>query len=120
MSRVGKRPIQIPDNVRVAHEGRQLTVKGPKGDLSRSIHRDVELSIEDGFVRVIPSREGKQAAALQGLTRTLVANMITGVTNGFERVLEISGVGYRVELKSNVLTLPWAILILLSTSFLTA
>ncbi|NVM21841.1 MAG: 50S ribosomal protein L6 [Desulfobacterales bacterium] len=104
MSRVGKRPIPIPDGVKVAYEGRQLAVKGPRGDLSRPIHHDVELSIEDGFIRVLPSGESKQAGAIQGLTRTLAANMITGVTQGFERALEISGVGYRINLKSNVLT----------------
>jgi len=105
MSRVGKRPIPIPDNVKVAYEGRRLTVKGPKGDLSRPIHGDVELSIKDGSIHVIPSGKSKKPEAIQGLTRTLVANMITGVTQGFERILEINGVGYRVvDLKSNVLT----------------
>lgn len=104
MSRVGKRPIPIPDNVKVTYEGRQLTVKGPKGDLSRRIHGDVELSIKDGSIHVIPSGKSKKTPAIHGVTRTLVANMISGVTQGFERILEISGVGYRVDLKSNVLT----------------
>jgi len=104
MSRVGKRPIPIPDKVKVDFEGRTLSIKGPKGDLSRVIHGDVELAVKDGFIHVIPSGNSKKTAALQGLTRTLVANMVTGVTRGFERVLEITGVGYRVDLKSNVLT----------------
>ncbi|HID30372.1 MAG TPA: 50S ribosomal protein L6 [Desulfobacterales bacterium] len=105
MSRVGKQPIAVPDSVNITYDNRQLKVKGPKGELSRLIHPDVDLGIEDGFIRVIPSSEMKQTKALQGLTRTLVANMVAGVTQGFERGLEVVGVGYRVDLKSNVLTL---------------
>ncbi len=105
MSRVGKRPIPIPDKVKVDFKGRTLSIKGPKGDLSRVIHSDVNLAVKDGLIHVIPSSgNSKKTRALQGLTRTLVANMVTGVTQGFERVLEIIGVGYRVDLKSNVLT----------------
>lgn len=104
MSRVGKRPVPIPDKVKVDFKGRTLSVKGPKGDLSRVIDDDVKLAVKDGLVYVIPSGNSKKTTALQGLTRTLVANMVTGVTQGFERVLEIVGVGYRVDLKSNVLT----------------
>jgi large subunit ribosomal protein L6 len=104
MSRVGKRPVPIPDKVKVDFKGRTLSVKGPKGDLSRVIDGDVKLAVKEGLVNVIPSGNSKKTAALQGLTRTLVANMVTGVTQGFERVLEIVGVGYRVDLKSNVLT----------------
>ncbi len=103
MSRVGKRPVPIPDKVKVDFKGRTLSVKGPKGDLSRVIDDDVKLAVKDGLVYVI-SGNSKKTTALQGLTRTLVANMVTGVTQGFERVLEIVGVGYRVDLKSNVLT----------------
>ena len=104
MSRVGKRPVPIPDKVKVDFKGRTLSVKGPKGDLSRLIDDDVKLAVKDGLVHVISSGNSKKTTALQGLTRTLVANMVTGVTQGFERVLEIVGVGYRVDLKSNVLT----------------
>jgi large subunit ribosomal protein L6 len=104
MSRVGKRPVPIPDKVKVDFKGRTLSVTGPKGDLSRVIDDDVKLAVKDGLVYVIPSGNSKKTTALQGLTRTLVANMVTGVTQGFERVLEIVGVGYRVDLKSNVLT----------------
>jgi len=104
MSRVGKQPIPIPDSVKISYEGRKLTVDGPKGVLSRQIHDDVKLSVKDGFVCVVPSSENKGVAAIQGLTRSLVANMVRGVAHGFERTLEILGVGYRVELKSNVLT----------------
>ena len=105
MSRVGRQPIPIPDSVKVTYDSRWLRVKGPKGELSRVIHPDVDLGVKDGFIHVIPSGKMKQAKAIQGLTRTLVANMIVGVTQGFERGLEVSGVGYRVDLKSNVLTL---------------
>jgi large subunit ribosomal protein L6 len=104
MSRVGKRPVSIPDGVEVSYEGRKLSVKGPKGALSRSIHDDIELAIRDGVIHVTESGNGKKTRAIQGLTRTLVANMIHGVTQGFERILEIVGVGYRVSLKSDVLT----------------
>jgi len=105
MSRVGNRPIPIPDGVKVTCDPRLLRVEGPKGMLSRVIHPDVDLDIKDGFVHVIPSGKVKQTKAIQGLTRTLASNMITGVTQGFERALEVNGVGYRVDLKSNVLTL---------------
>lgn len=105
MSRVGKRPISMPDGVKVSYDGRQVSVKGPKGDLSRTIHHEVKLSIKDGFIHVTSSSvRTKRFGALQGLTRTLVANMVVGVTKGFERALEMHGVGYRVDLKSNVLT----------------
>lgn len=105
MSRVGKRPIPIPDDVSVAYDSHRLKVKGPKGELSRLIHADVDLGVKEGFIHVIPSGKMKRVRALQGLTRTLVANMMVGVTHGFQRVLEVNGVGYRVDLKSNVLTL---------------
>ncbi|MCK4389617.1 MAG: 50S ribosomal protein L6 [Desulfobacterales bacterium] len=104
MSRIGKRPVPIPDSVEVTYDSRQLRVKGPKGELSRAIHPDVDLGVKDGFIHVIPSGKIKQVKAIQGLTRTLVANMMLGVTQGFERGLEVNGVGYRVDMKSNVLT----------------
>lgn len=104
MSRVGKRPVPIPDSVEVSYKDHFINVKGPKGSLSRLIHDNADLIIEDGVIRVVVATNGKKHPGLQGLTRTLVANMISGVTKGFERVLEIVGVGYRVDLKSNVLT----------------
>lgn len=105
MSRVGKQPIPIPDGVKVAYDNRLIKVKGPKGELSRAIHPDVDLGIEGNAIQVVLNSNVKRARALQGLTRTLVANMIAGTTQGFERALEVVGVGYRVELKSNVLTM---------------
>jgi large subunit ribosomal protein L6 len=104
MSRVGNQPIPIPDGVKVTYNSHSLKVKGPKGELSRDIHPDVDLGLNDDFINIIPSGM-KQARAIQGLTRTLVANMVVGVTQGFERGLEVIGVGYRVDLKTNVLTL---------------
>ena len=105
MSRVGKQPIPIPDSVKVTYDSRKLRVKGPRGELSRDIHPDVDLGVKDGFIRVIPSGRMKRAKAIQGLTRTLAANMIVGVTKGFQRELEVNGVGYRVDLQSDILTL---------------
>jgi large subunit ribosomal protein L6 len=103
MSRVGKRPIPIPDKVSVVYESHRLKVKGPKGELSRVLNADVDLSVRDGIIEVIAPGKVKQPGALQGLTRTLVSNV--GVTQGFERALDVTGVGYRVELKSDVLTM---------------
>ena len=104
MSRVGKRPVPIPDGVDVSFKAKGSCQRA-KRELSRSMHDDVNLKVEDGEIRVSVSGNGKKAGALQGLTRTLVANMIHGATQGFERVLEIVGVGYRVEPKSNILIL---------------
>jgi len=103
MSRVGKKPIPIPANTKISYAGRSLTIEGKKGKLSREIHPAVDLSIADGTVTVLLAQELKNSRALQGLTRSLVSNMWIGVSQGFERVLEINGIGYRAELKGNVL-----------------
>lgn len=103
MSRVGKKVIPIPAKTKISYKDRDLTVEGEKGKLSRSIHPAVDLSIKDGVVQVEPSTAARNAGALQGLTRSLVANMITGVSAGFLRVLEIHGIGYRAELKGQTL-----------------
>lgn len=105
MSRVGKKPIQIPDKAKLNYADRHLTVKGEKGELSRSIHPAVELEINDGVLNVVVLKDNKNNRALQGLTRSLVANMIDGVTKGFERVLEINGIGYRAEVNGKSLVL---------------
>ena len=105
MSRVGKKPIQVPDKAKITFQDRVLTVQGDKGTLTQSIHPDVELKIEDGVMNVIPRKDTRNCRALQGLTRSLVNNMITGVTQGFERILEINGIGYRAELKGNTIVL---------------
>ncbi len=103
MSRVGKKPIPIPENTKITYADRKLTVQGRNGMLAREIHPAMELEIADGEVRVRIGRELKNARALQGLTRSLVANMVTGVSRGFERLLEINGIGYRAELKGRTL-----------------
>jgi len=98
MSRVGKQPVPIPDKIKVTYVNRSLTVEGEKGKLSRSIHPAVDLKIEDSVMNVTMVTADRRSRELQGLTRSLVANMITGVIQGFERNLEINGIGYRAEL----------------------
>jgi large subunit ribosomal protein L6 len=105
MSRVGKKPIPIPEKVQVSLKDRLVTVKGSKGTLSRTIHDAVDLKIADGTIEVQAKSQNKKNIALQGLTRSLIDNMVTGVDKGFERVLEISGIGYRAEVKGNSLVL---------------
>ena len=103
MSRVGKKPIPLPEKVKVSYKDRQFTAEGQKGKLSRSIHPEVDLQIADGQISVVPQAETRQGQALRGLTRSLVANMVMGVDTGFERVLEINGIGYRAELQGNTI-----------------
>ena len=104
MSRIGKKPIVIPAGVKVALAGRNVKVEGPKGRLERELHDQVEVSIAADQIQVAP-KNPTDGGALQGLTRTLVANMVEGVTKGFSKSLEINGVGYRAELKGTVLNL---------------
>ncbi len=99
MSRVGKKPIPVPEKISITYNDRLLSVKGEKGTLTRKIHPDVDLKIEKGLVTVCIDRSDKKTRALWGMTRALVANMVTGVSSGFERALEINGLGYRAELK---------------------
>lgn len=104
MSRVGKKPIEVPDKTKIDYQGKLLTVSGEKGSLSRSIHPEVDLDIQDRSIHVTLENDSRSNRALQGLTRSLVANMITGVTRGFERVLEINGIGYRASAAGSKLT----------------
>ncbi|MBW2477022.1 MAG: 50S ribosomal protein L6 [Deltaproteobacteria bacterium] len=104
MSRIGNKPIEIPSGVKVNLDGQLIKVEGPKGRLERVCHDRVEIKLEADQVLVSPCA-GESNTALQGLTRSLVANMVKGVTEGFNKVLEISGVGYRAELKGKVLNL---------------
>ena len=97
MSRIGKKPIPVPKNVTVTIEGQRVKVKGPKGELEREMHREMELSMENGEVVVTRPSEESNHKALHGLTRTLIANMVEGVTKGFQKQLDIVGVGYRAE-----------------------
>jgi large subunit ribosomal protein L6 len=105
MSRVGKKPIPIPEKTKITFNDRVLTVQGQKGTLSREIHPDVDLAIESGIMHVKTISEGRANRAVQGLVRTLVANMVHGVNQGFERVLEISGIGYRAEVAGKAIVL---------------
>ncbi|HSD32039.1 MAG TPA: 50S ribosomal protein L6 [Gemmatimonadales bacterium] len=99
MSRIGKRPVPLPKGVTATIAGRTITVKGPKGEISRTMHPDLTLALEDGTVAVRRPSDEPRHKALHGLTRTLVANMVEGVTHGFSRALEIQGVGYKAEAK---------------------
>ncbi|MDT0448900.1 50S ribosomal protein L6 [Streptomyces hesseae] len=102
MSRIGKLPIQVPAGVDVTIDGRDVQVKGPKGALNLSLSAPIEIvKGEDGTLQVIRPNDERQNKALHGLSRTLVANMITGVTQGYVKKLEISGVGYRVVAKGS-------------------
>ncbi|WP_195269982.1 50S ribosomal protein L6 [Eubacterium sp. 1001713B170207_170306_E7] len=105
MSRIGKAPVAIPAGVEIKLDGHTLTVKGPKGQLVREFHPDMIIEIEENEVIVKRPTESKEHKSLHGLTRALIANMVTGVSNGFEKVLEISGVGYRAEKKGNKLVM---------------
>ena len=105
MSRIGRLPITVPSTVDVTIEGRQLTVKGPKGTLSRQLHPDMSVRQEDGSILVSRPTEQKTHKQLHGLTRTLVNNMVVGVTDGYRKGLEITGVGYRATLNGRKLTL---------------
>jgi large subunit ribosomal protein L6 len=99
MSRIGKKPILIPDKTNVDFKDQTITVRGEKGSLTRSIHPDVELNFESNVISVLPKNDNRQGRAIQGLVRSLVSNMVIGVSNGFERILEINGIGYRADLK---------------------
>ena len=103
MSRIGKKVIPLPQGVKVVFEAPVVKVSGPKGNLTQTINRNASLSVEKDKITVHAPGGDKDGKALHGLTRTLVANMIKGVSQGFERVLEINGVGYRAELQGNAL-----------------
>lgn len=106
MSRIGKKPIAIPEKVDVKVDGAKVAVKGPKGSLEKSfIPRGISVTREGTTLKVVPATQERNERALQGLTRTLINNMIVGVTKGFTRELEINGVGYRAEVAGKVLTL---------------
>lgn len=105
MSRIGKRPISIPSKVTVAIDGQSVTVKGPRGELSRTLPAEVEISQEGETVLVKQRDESRAARQRHGLSRTLIANMVEGVSQGFQRRLEIIGVGYRAQVQGQNLTL---------------
>ena len=97
MSRIGRKPINIPAGVEVKLDGNVITVKGAKGTLTQKIHPNMTVSIEDGVITVTRPNDDKENRSLHGLTRTLIANMIEGVTNGYKKELDVNGVGYRVQ-----------------------
>jgi len=105
MSRIGKQPIEIPDGVNVAVDPGRVTVNGPLGELTQNVPARIKIEKEDGQLLVKRPTERGDDRALHGLTRSLVANMVEGVTNGFEKHLEIQGVGYRASLRGTALEL---------------
>jgi large subunit ribosomal protein L6 len=106
VSRIGKKPVDIPAGVTITVAGNQIKVKGPKGELSRPIPPLVEVKVEGGKLKVAEQKTGdRRANAMHGLARSLIQNMVTGVSKGFTRVLEINGVGYRAEVKPGVLSM---------------
>jgi large subunit ribosomal protein L6 len=105
MSRIANMPITVPASVEITEAGRRLTVKGPKGTLQHHMHELVSLTREDAELKVSARDDSKLAVALSGTTRSLLNNMVTGVSDGFEKKLELVGVGYRAQAKGKVLNL---------------
>ncbi len=105
MSRIGKKPILIPENLEVKIEGQKVIIKGPKGELQKEIRPEIKVEIREGQIFVLPQRETKQTKAFWGLTRALLANAIEGVSSGFEKKLQIEGIGFRANLEEDVLVL---------------
>ena len=99
MSRIGKKPVTVPQGVTLDLKGNEVAVKGPKGELRRQLHPEMQLALANGTLTVSRPSEEKKHKALHGLTRTLVQNMVDGVSKGFSRTLEIQGVGYKAEAK---------------------
>jgi len=105
MSRIGKLPIPVPAGVDVKIEGNHITVKGPKGTLEMDFNKDLSVVLEDGQIKVSRPNDDRKYRAFHGLTRTLIQNMVTGVTQGFEKSLDLVGVGYRAQMQGNKLVL---------------
>ena len=105
MSRIGKKPIAIPGGVNVTLDGQRITVKGPKGELSRTLPSEVRLTVDGAAVTVERISDEARPKAMHGLSRTLVANMVEGVSNGFVKALELHGVGYKAEAKGKGINL---------------
>jgi large subunit ribosomal protein L6 len=99
MSRIGRKPVTVPAGVEITLDGRRITVKGPRGTLSRELPEGITVAQQDGEINVTRPSDEPQHRAMHGLTRTLVSNMVEGVTKGFQRQLDIVGVGYRAETK---------------------
>jgi large subunit ribosomal protein L6 len=105
MSRIGKKPVTVPGNVTATIDGKTLSVKGPKGTLTLAMRDEITYTLEDGGITVMPANETKQARAFWGMQRTMVQNLVTGVTDGFTKKLLINGVGYRAAAQGKNLRL---------------
>jgi len=105
MSRIGKQPISVPSGVDLKVNGSSVAVKGPKGQLQRDMHPNMKIELQDGVVTVVRPTDGRLDRSLHGLTRTLISNMVVGVTDGYSKQLNIVGVGYKVDLKGKDLVL---------------
>jgi large subunit ribosomal protein L6 len=105
MSRVGKKPIEIPTGVTITNDNNTVTVKGPKGELTRTFSQDMAITLEENVLTVVRPSESKEHRTIHGTTRALLNNMVEGVTKGFERGLELIGVGYRASKQGNKLVL---------------
>ena len=105
MSRIGRQPVPVPQGVQVKIDGNRVLVKGPRGELTREFDPDMQIELQDGSIVVSRPTDQRQHRALHGLTRALLSNMVTGVTEGFRRQLEIQGVGYRAEMAGDNLVL---------------
>jgi large subunit ribosomal protein L6 len=103
MSRIGKKPIAIPEKTKIDYKDRTITVQGKTGTLKQTVHPAVDLQIEDSQITVVLINTDRKSQAIQGMVRSLVQNMVTGVSQGFERALEINGIGYRAEAKGQSL-----------------
>ncbi|NIS90734.1 MAG: 50S ribosomal protein L6 [Woeseiaceae bacterium] len=105
MSRIAKAPVELPQGVEFSQEGNVVTIKGSKGSLSHELNSEVELTVEEGALKLAPRSGSRFATAVTGTTRSLLANMVKGVTEGFERKLELVGVGYRAQAQGSKLNL---------------
>ena len=105
MSRIGKKPIEIPSGVTITINGDVVTVKGPKGELTRSFNPDIEIKVEENVINLSRPSESKEHRSIHGTTRSLLANMVEGVSKGFEKSLELIGVGYRAQKQGKKLVL---------------
>lgn len=105
MSRIGKKPVEVPGGVTISLDGTLMTVKGPKGELKRDLHPDMKINIEENVITVERPSDNKEHRALHGTTRSLISNMVEGVTKGYERALELIGVGYRATKSGQKLVL---------------
>jgi len=105
MSRIGKQPVEVPTGVTVEIKDGVIMIKGPKGELSQELHELVKVDVKDNVITVTRVNDSKESRSLHGLTRTLIANMVEGVTKGFEKKLEIVGIGYKAQAKGSKITL---------------